>query len=50
LVVFALINAALLRLRHKRVRSQEIHVSVPIWFPAAGLVASVAMIATALLQ
>ena len=50
LVVFALVNLALLRLRHRRVHSHGPHVSVPIWVPAAGLATCVAMIASALLK
>ena len=50
LVVFALVNLALLRLRHRRVRSHGPHVSVPVWVPAAGLATCLAMIASALLK
>jgi amino acid transporter len=50
LAVFALVNLALLLLRYRRVRSAGPHVSVPVWVPAAGLVTSVAMIASALLK
>ncbi len=50
LVVFALVNLALLRLRHRRVQSHGPHVSVPIWVPAAGFVTCLAMIASALLR
>jgi amino acid transporter len=50
LVVFALVNLSLLRLRHRRVRSPGPHVSVPVWVPAAGLATCGAMIATALLK
>jgi amino acid transporter len=48
LVVFALVNLALLRLRHRRVQSNGPHVSVPVWVPAAGLATCLAMIAAAL--
>ena len=48
LVVFALVNLALLRLRHRRVQSHGPHVRVPIFIPAAGLTTCVAMIASAL--
>ena len=48
LVVFALVNLALLRLRYRRVRSSGPHVSVPVWVPAAGLATCLAMIAAAL--
>ena len=50
LVVFALVNLSLLRLRHRRVRSPGPHVSVPVWVPAAGLVTCLAMIASAALR
>jgi amino acid transporter len=50
LVVFALVNLALLRLRYRGVRSHGPHVTVPIWVPALGLASCVAMIASALLQ
>jgi amino acid transporter len=49
LVVFALVNLALLRLRHRRVLTHGPHVRVPLWVPAAGFVTCVAMIASALL-
>ncbi len=48
LAVFALVNLALLRLRHRRVRSNGPHVSVPVWVPAVGLATCLAMIAAAL--
>jgi APA family basic amino acid/polyamine antiporter len=50
LVVFALVNLSLLRLRHRRVRSTEPHVKIPIWVPAAGLATCLAMIASAFLK
>jgi basic amino acid/polyamine antiporter, APA family len=50
LIVFALVNLALLRLRHRRVRTHGPHVRVPVWVPAAGLATCVAMIVTALLE
>jgi len=50
LVVFALVNLALLRLRQRRVRSHGPHVSVPVWMPAAGFATCLAMIASALLR
>ena len=50
LVVFALVNLSLLRLRHRRVQTHGPHVRVPIWVPAAGLATCVAMIASALLN
>lgn len=49
LVVFALVNTALLRLRCRRTLSSHPHVSVPIWVPALGVVACIAMIASSLL-
>lgn len=48
LVVFALVNLSLLRLRHRRVQSRGPHVRVPILVPAAGLTTCVAMIMSAL--
>jgi amino acid transporter len=50
LVVFALVNLSLLRLRHRRVRAPRPHVSVPVWVPAAGLATCLLMIAAALLK
>jgi APA family basic amino acid/polyamine antiporter len=50
LVVFAVVNLALLRLRYRRTPSQGPHVSVPVWVPIAGLATCVAMIASALLR
>ena len=50
LVVFALVNLALLRIRHRRVRTHGPHVSVPVWIPAVGLATSLAMITSALLK
>jgi basic amino acid/polyamine antiporter, APA family len=49
LIVFALVNLALLRLRHRRVHTRGPHVRVPVWVPAAGLATCVVMIVTALL-
>jgi len=46
LVVFALVNLALLRLRRRHVHSQGPHVRVPLWVPAAGFATCVAMIAS----
>ena len=48
LVVFALVNLALLRLRKRRVQSQQPHVRVPILVPAAGFASCVVMIMSAL--
>lgn len=50
LVVFALVNLALLRLRHRHVHTPGPHVRVPLWVPAAGLATCAAMIASALLR
>ncbi len=50
LAVFALVNLALLRLRHRQTPSPHPHVRVPLWVPAAGFIASVALIATSLLE
>jgi amino acid transporter len=47
LVVFALVNLSLLRLRHRKVTSPGPHVRVPVWVPAAGLVTCLAMMAAA---
>ena len=45
LVVFALVNLSLLRLRHRRVLSPAPHVRVPVFVPAIGLATCLAMIA-----
>lgn len=50
LVVFALVNLSLLRLRHRGVRSAAPHVSVPVWVPVAGLATCLAMIASAFMK
>jgi len=50
LVVFALVNLALLRLRHRRVQSHGPHVRVPLWIPAVGFATCAAMIGSALLR
>ncbi len=47
LMVFALVNLSLLRLRHRKVTSPGPHVRVPVWIPAAGLVTCLAMMAAA---
>lgn len=49
LVVFAFVNIALLRLRYRGVPLAESHVSVPVWVPALGVVACLAMIGSSLL-
>ncbi len=50
LALFALVNLALLRLRYSGVVSNNLHVTVPIWIPAIGLVACLAMMAGALFR
>lgn len=50
LVVFVMINAALLKLRYSGPSSSHSYVSVPIWVPALGAVACIAMIASSLLR
>ena len=47
LVVFALVNLALLRLRHRKVHTDGPHIRVPLWVPAAGFVSRLAMMAAA---
>jgi len=47
LVVFALVNLALLRLRHRKVHTDGPHIRVPLWVPAAGFVSCLAMMAAA---
>jgi amino acid transporter len=49
LATFAAVNLSLLRIKLARIPSDSPHVRVPIWFPALGLIACVAMIAAALL-
>jgi APA family basic amino acid/polyamine antiporter len=50
LVIFALVNLALLRLRYLRTTSSAPHITVPVWVPALGLVTCAAMIASALFK
>ena len=50
LLVFALVNLALLQVRRRRTPAHGPHVTVPIWVPAAGLVTCLAMIAAGLLR
>lgn len=45
LLVFALINAALLRLRFRREKVRPGEIRVPLWMPVLGLLTSLAMIA-----
>ena len=47
LVVFALVNLSLLRLRHRKIHTDGPHIRVPLWVPAAGLVSCLAMMAAA---
>ncbi len=49
LVVFALVNISLLRLRYRRIHTAGPHVHVPIWVPAVGLATCIAMITIALI-
>lgn len=49
LIVFALVNLSLLRLRRQGVASPTPHLRVPIWVPAAGLVTCLAMMAAVVL-
>jgi amino acid transporter len=48
LIVFALVNLSLLRLRRRKVTSPGPHAHVPVWVPAAGFIICIAMIATAI--
>jgi APA family basic amino acid/polyamine antiporter len=48
LAVFAVVNLALLRLRYRRVSSDNPHVTVPVWVPSMGLLTCIAMMAGAL--
>jgi basic amino acid/polyamine antiporter, APA family len=50
LLVFALVNLSLLRLRHRKIHTDGPHVRVPLWVPAAGLVSCLAMMAAAVAQ
>jgi basic amino acid/polyamine antiporter, APA family len=45
LAVFALVNLSLLQLRHRGIASPARHVRVPIWIPALGFIACLAMMA-----
>jgi amino acid transporter len=49
LVVFALVNLSLLRLRHRKFHTPGPHVRVPVWVPAAGFAVCLAMMAAAVL-
>src|SRR5450759_4694653 len=47
LVVFALVNLALLRLRHRKIHTDGTHICVKIWKRASGFVSCLAMMAAA---
>jgi amino acid transporter len=47
LVVFALVNLSLLRLRYRGVQSKTPHVTVPVFVPAVGFATCIAMMAFA---
>jgi APA family basic amino acid/polyamine antiporter len=49
LLVFALVNLSLLRLRQRNLQTPGPHVRVPLWIPAAGLLTCLAMMAAAML-
>jgi basic amino acid/polyamine antiporter, APA family len=49
LLVFALVNLSLLRLRQRKVQTHAPHVRVPLWVPAAGFLTCLVMMAAALL-
>jgi amino acid transporter len=50
LLVFALVNWSLLRLRRRKHHTPGPHVRVPLWVPVAGLVTCLAMMAAAMLE
>jgi hypothetical protein len=50
LVVFALVNLSLLRLRHRKIDTHGPHVRVPLWVPATGFAVCLAMMAAAVLD
>jgi basic amino acid/polyamine antiporter, APA family len=50
LVVFAMVNLSLLRLRHRKIQSHGPHVRVQIWVPAMGFLTCITLIATTLLR
>lgn len=50
LVIFALVNLSLLRLRRIGVHSAVPHVTIPVWVPWLGLLTCLAMIASSLLK
>lgn len=49
LLVFALVNASLLRIRHRKITSPGPHVRVPVWVPALGLLTCLAMMTAVML-
>jgi amino acid transporter len=49
LIVFALVNLALIRLRRHRHHASGPHLRIPLWVPVAGFVTSLAMIASVML-
>jgi len=49
LVVFALVNLSLLRLRHRRFHTIGPHVRVPLWVPLGGFFSCLAMMAASVL-
>lgn len=49
LLVFALVNLSLLRLRLRKAHTHTPHVRVPLWMPAAGFAICLAMMAAAVL-
>jgi len=49
LLVFALVNLSLLRLRQRKVQTPGAHVRMPLWVPAAGFLSCLVMMAAALL-
>ncbi len=49
LVIFALINASLLRLRQRGIETPGPHAQVPLWVPAIGLITSLTMMTAVML-
>jgi amino acid transporter len=49
LATFALVNLSLLRIRSRHPPSEGLHVRVPIWVPAMGVLSCLTMIGSALL-
>ncbi len=50
LIIFALVNIALVTIRYRRIKTAHDHLHVPIWVPVAGLFTCLAMIASSLLR